>query len=278
MRTIILVALLLSCKQTTSEPHLQIARTEKFIKIDENKNKILLVDAEGKKFPVAVHHVRGKNSYEDVEQMSQLGNKFVSPDRLLRWEKMVLTYQDNGKEYTCVVSPAAAKSFHDDAGDEEQVEIDGTTCETDNKLYVFARLCLANHGKIITTADLTAETSDYHGYHIKLSSRNFACVIKRGGKEIPLPSYCFIDAYQKGNTMFSVFKDDLPAYSTNVPPRVIDEHVIEAAFRTIVPLTSYAPLPSGQIKNCRYGKKSGNNQKIGYQYEVGETEELEEVE
>jgi len=278
MRTIILVALLLSCKQTTSAPHQKIARTEKFVKIDKNENKILIVDADGKKFPVAVHHVRGKNSYEDVKQMSEFGNKFVSPDRLLRWEKMVLTYQANGKEYTCVVSPAAAKSFHDDASDEEQVEIDGMTCETDDKLYVFARLCLANHGKIITADDLTAGTSDYSGYYIELLSRNFACVIKRGGKEIPLPSYCFIDEYQVGNTMFSVFQDDLPAYSTNVPRRVIDEHVIEAAFRRIVPLTSYAPLSSGRMKNCRYGKKLGNNQKIGYQYEVGESEELEEIE
>lgn len=282
MRTIILVALLLSCRQTTSAPQQQTASTGKFVKIDENKNKILVVDANDKKFPVAVHHVISKNSYRYVEQMSQLGNKFVSPDRLLRWEKMVLTYQDNGKEYTCVVSPAAAKSFHDDNSKERQVEIDSTTCEADNKLFVFARLCLANHGKIITKADLTVKGSKgkvanyYNGYYIKLSSRNFACVIKRGGNKIPLPSYCFIDEYNGGNsTMSSVFKDKV---SGNVSGATeIDEQVIEAVFRTIVPAENYTAERHYRGKQCRHEKREASASSVGYQYKVGESEELEEV-
>lgn len=280
MRTIILVALLLSCRQTTSAPQQQTASTGKFVKIDENKNKILVVNANDKKFPVAVHHVISKNSYRHVEQMSEFGNKFVSPDRLLRWEKMVLTYLDNGKEYTCVVSPAAAKSFHDDNSDEKRVEIDSTTCEADNKLFVFARLCLANHGKIITKADLTVKGSKgkvanyYNGYYIKLSSRNFACVIKRGGNKIPLPSYCFIDAYHGKHTMRDVFKDKLP---TNGDTAVTDEQVIEAVFRTIVPAENYTAERHYRGKQCRHEKREASASSVGYQYKVGESEELEEV-
>lgn len=278
MKTIIIATLLLSCKQTTSAPHQKTSNTGKFIKIDEKENKILVVDASGKKLPVAVHHVRSNNSDKLVKQekMSQLGNKFVSPKRLLRWERMVLTYQAGDTKHTCVVSPATAKSFHDDDG-EPRVEIDGKTCETDDTLYVFARLCRAKQGKIITAADLTTGTSDYNGYHIKLSARNFACVIKRGSKEIPLPSYCFIDDYQRGNTMISVFKDKLPAHDSDAAQREIDEHVIEAVFRTVVPTKKYIQPNVGGKKNCRFRQRKGNIPTIGYQYEIGESEELGEA-
>ena len=273
MRTTVLLALLLSCKQTTSAPHQQIASTGKFVKIDEKENKILVVDADGKKFPVAVHHVRSNNSKDLVkqEQMSQLGNKFVSPQRLLRWEKMVLTYQDGDKKYTCVVSPAAAKSFHDDDDDEPQVEIDGKTCETDNKLYVFARLCRAKQGKIITDADLT-ETF-YNGYYIRVPPRNFACVIKRNGEEIPIPSYCFIDAYHGNHTMRDVFKDKLPSNGNTVT----DEQLIETVFRTVVPTKTPNRSMNYKGKNCTYkidGKRPKNG---GYQYTIGDSKELGEA-
>ena len=277
---------MLSCQQMTSEPH-DWSDKNFFVTVARNENKILVVDGSEKKYPSAVHHVTGKNSYEIVEQMSKFGNKLISTDRLLRWEKMLLTFQNGDKYYTCLVSPSAAKSFHDDDSDEKKVEIEKTTCETDNTLFVFARLCRKEGGKIITAADLTASTSiyisSYNGFLIKLWPSDFACVVKRGNKEIPIPSYCFIDTYQvNGYTMHDIFKDDLTEYDLNTPQQVIDEHVINAAFRKIEPYASYSHYTSSR-KNCRYGRKSSGKashhvqQKIGYQFKVGAGEEVEEV-
>lgn len=267
MRTIAIAALMLSCKPMTSVPH-DWGDKNFFVTVAKQENKIQVVDTDGAKYPAAVHYVQSKNSYEIVEQMSELSSKLTLPDILLRWEKLVLTFQDSdSNEYTCVVSPDKAKSFHDDSSDEQKVTIDAKACGTDQQLFTFARLCRKEGGKIITAADLTSDTSYYNGFYIKLWPNNFACVVKRAGKEIPIPSYCFVDKYQSRNTMSSVFKDTDDSSDT--------EHLVKAVFRKIEPYTNQIKAPAR--KSCRYGRRIHNIHKIGYQYKVGAGEDLEAV-
>ena len=269
MRTIIIASLVLSCKQMTSEPHREIVSTGKFVTVDKSANKIMVVDKDGNKYPSAVHYVRSKKSYELIEKMSEFGNKLVSPDRILRWEKMLLTYKDGDDEYTCLVSPSEAKSFHDDGSDEQKIAIEAKACETDQQLFTFARLCRKEGGKIITIADIKEGFSSYNGFHIKLLPHNFACVVKRAGKEIPIPSYCFVDKYQSRKTMSSVFKDTGDSSYTDT------EHLVKAVFRKIEPYINQVNAPAR--KSCRHGRRIHNIHKIGYQYKVGAGEEIEEV-
>ena len=260
MKTIALITLLLACKQLTYVPHRSFV-TKFYFSVDQD-GKAVVIYAHGAKVPSTLHDFKVQADYAPLTTTKQSGNN-ISIDRLLRWQRALVSFEykmgSTEISETCVVrwnkdkeSNRTGQSFHENRLIED--------CSQDRTLNVFARFCREKKGKFIYGEDV-APNNVYAKTRIELPDNSFACVFKRKGEDIVVPSYCFVDAYQdKGETIGEIFPHGIE-HGFNVHGDQIDRWDMEAMLRAIDP--AGVAIPKISHYACRYKKSSGSDG-VGY--------------